>query len=506
MFVRKKPNKSGLVSVQVVDKSSGSYKVIKTIGASSSLEQIALLVKKGKDFIDSFGGQQHLEFGAINEKQLVDLFFNGIKEIRLVGPELILGKIFDEIGFDRIPEELFRHLVISRLAFPVSKLRTVDYLYKKQGIILSVDRIYRYLDHLHDSQKDLVQKISFEHTLTVLDNQIGVVFYDVTTLYFETDTQDELRKTGFSKEGKHQHPQILLGLLVSRDGYPLAYEIFEGNKYEGHTMLPVVNRFRQQYNLGQLVVVADAGLLTNANIEELLAENYDFILGARIKNESEKLRTEILASPYKNGETREYQKGEGIRLIVGYSESRALKDQANRERGIGKLQKASTSGKLSKKNINNRGYNKYLKIEGDAQISIDYQKLEADKIWDGLKGYLTNTKLSKADTISQYNNLWRIERAFRISKTDLRIRPIYHRRKQRIEAHLCIAFCAYKVFKEFERQLKIKLPGLSAEKAIETANTIFKITIEMPYSKKKASKLHLQLKEQEQLLKAFNLC
>ena len=173
-----------------------------------------------------------------------------------------------------------------RLVYPKSKLKTKEYLYRYQQKSYSEDDIYRYMDKLHSKQKNLVQQISYEHTLKVLDSSIEVVFYDVTTLYFEIEQEDDLRKTGFSKEGKHQNPQIVLGLLVSRDAYPLAYDIFEGNQYEGKTFLPILDGFKDKYGFKKLTVVADAGLLSNTNIEQLTSKGYDFILGARIKNEN----------------------------------------------------------------------------------------------------------------------------------------------------------------------------------------------------------------------------
>jgi len=120
-----------------------------------------------------------------------------------------------------------------------------------------------------------------------------LVFYDVTTIYFETNHEDELRKTGFSKEGKHQNPQVVLRLLVSKNGYPLAYDVFEGNNFLGKTMLPIINAIKNKYDLNQLIIVADSGLLSNPNIEELRAENYEFILGARIKNESKSIKEDF---------------------------------------------------------------------------------------------------------------------------------------------------------------------------------------------------------------------
>jgi transposase len=223
-----------------------------------------------------------------------------------------------------------------------------------------------------------------------------------------------------------------LGLLVSIDGYPLAYEIFEDNKFEGHTMLPIIDAFRIKYNLEKLVIIADSGLLSNANIIDLQAREYEFILVARIRNESRYLKKKILGLNLKNGESRVLTKDIPTKLVISYSYTRAKKDKANREKGLRKLEKQIRAGRLTKASINNRGYNKYLKLDGEINITIDREKFEADGKWDGLKGYLTNTVLSKDEIIENYNHLWKIEKAFRISKNDLKLRPIYHRLHPRI--------------------------------------------------------------------------
>jgi transposase len=252
------------------------------------------------------------------------------------------------------------------------------------------------------------------------------------------------------------------------------------------------------------VVVADAGLLSNDNIAELKSKNYEYILGARIKNEKNHVKQKILGLGLKNGQCKEIALDGYTRLIVSFSKSRAKKDAANRQRGLLKLEKAVEKGNLTKKNINNRGYNKYLKLQGDITVTIDYDKFNDDIKWDGLKGYSTNTKLDTDQVIAQYGNLWKIEKAFRISKSDLKIRPIYHRLKRRIEAHICVAFCAYKVYKELERQLKEKKTEWSPEQAIDIAKTIYEISIVSPFSQIKESRLHLNNNEQVKLLELFS--
>lgn len=403
MFIRPLKSKNGKTYIQVVDKSSGKYKVLKSFGGSASLSEQSKLKKKAQEWISKYTGIQ--EFDFTNTKEQIDHFFKSINQLHQVGLDLLLGKLFDEIGFNKIDDDIFKQLVLYRISYPKSKLKTTEYLYRYKQISWSEDQVYRYLDKLYNSQKEQVQQISYEHTRKILNNDISVVFYDVTTLYFEIDNEDELRKTGFSKEGKHQNPQIVLGLLVSKNGYPLAYEIFEGNKFEGYTMLPVLESFKHKYKLEKLVIIADSGLLSNANIEDLRDKKYDFILGARIKNESASIKKKILALELENGKSAIIKKGD-IKLIINYSDKRARKDKFNRERGIRKLEKKVKSGRLTKSSINNRGYNKFLKLKGEIQVTMDQEKIEQDSQWDGLKGYITNSTLNKEEIIENYKHLW----------------------------------------------------------------------------------------------------
>ena len=503
MFIRKKKNPNGFFTIQVIDKSQSKYRVAKNFGVAKSLLQQSELVVQAGQWIKEKSAS--IELDLFSEDKQIENFLNGIRSLRREGLELVLGKIFDDIGFNKISDPIFRQLVLYRLAYPASKLKTTQYLYRYHQIDWDEDRVYRYLDKLHKSQKELVQQISYSHTVKILQGDPQIVFYDVTTVYFEIEREDELRTTGFSKEGKHQNPQIVLGLLVSKNGYPLAYDIYEGNKFEGHTLLPVIESFKAKYNLQKLIVVADAGLLSNKNIELLINKNYEFILGARIKNESRILQNKILATKFSNGQTNMFPKQDNLKLIVSYSDNRARKDAMNRERGLKRLEKQLGKGRFNKASINNKGYNKYLKLTGDLTISIDYDKYRADACWDGLKGYITNCALGTDEIIENYNHLWQIEKAFRISKTDLKIRPIYHRLPKRIEAHICLNFVAYKVYKELERQLKLLNSPLSVNKVIEIAQSIFQIEIETPKAKTIFRKTLLLTQEQKLLASILNI-
>jgi transposase len=488
MFIRKKPNKSGSISVQIISKSGGKYHVHKTIGSGQSEQEVEKLYFLAKQELERISAQSKLFVSETDA--VINQVFESLQNasIKTVGPEIIFGKVYDHIGFNAIKESLFRHLVIARLAFPLSKLKTIEYLYRFQGVMLDIDAVYRFLDKLNSKLKSKVEQIAFTHTKKILNDSISVVFYDMTTLYFEASDEDDLRKTGFSKDGKHQSPQIYLGLLVGIGGYAIGYDIFEGNIYEGHTLIPFLEKTAEKFDLKKPIVVADAGLLSNENIKALEDKNYEYIIGARIKNEPDKIKQLILEKKLKDGESIKIAKASN-HLIVAYADNRALKDEHNRKRGLQRLEKQIKKGKFTKSSINNKGYNKYLKMKGDILIEIDYEKFNADKCWDGLKGYVTNTKLTDKQVMENYKNLWHIEKAFRMSKTDLRIRPIYHRLKSRIEAHICISFTAYCIYKELERILYKEKSTLSLKKAAEVTHNMYEITYSLPESKHTKTKL-----------------
>ena len=478
MFIRKKKNKSGSVSIQIIQKINRSNKVIKTIGSSKDVDEVEKLYLKALYELPRLFGPT-----LFDKEVKPDIAELSNDSIQIIGPELIFGKIYDKIGFGTIQEPLLRHMAISRISHPGSKLQLSKYLSDIGEKPISVYSIYRFMDKLHNRLKEKIEDISFNYTKQILGGKIGVLFYDVTTIYFEASEADDYRIAGFSKDGKHQNPQILLGLLVGKDGYPIGYEIFEGNTYEGHTLISVLQKYIARFNIDKPIVVADSGLLSRSNIKMLIENDFKFILGARIKNEKKHTINQILILKLHNGEVKTIKNDEGLTIHISYSEKRAHKDAYNREKGVNKLKKSISSGQLTKKNINNRGYNKYLKMEGKMNISIDKEKLNKDAKWDGLKGYITNTKLSSEEVLNSYNNLWKIEKAFRISKSDLRVRPIYHRLRQRVEAHICISFMSYLIFKELERIIEKNKLDLSVTEALKQINKMYGIKLQTPNNK-----------------------
>ena len=489
--VRKKKNSSGSISIQIVDRKNRGYKVVETIGCSKDELEIEALYQKALGRIDELENNLLYLSEEKSREEHYKEFFSSITTDNIVpiGDELIYGRLFDELGCNdvfqtsslkKVKEKqfLFRSLVISRILYPGSKLYLADYLeyFKKQTI--STDTIYRFLDTLYTKEiKSKIEKCIFAHTKKIMDNTITITFYDVTTLHFESESEDDLRRIGFSKEGKLARPQIQLGLFTTLQGYPLSFEVYEGNKFEGHTLTDVLQKFQKRFNLSDKpIVVADKGMLNNANIAYLENNDYKYILAYKIKTIDRELKEKIAnltflddgvihtldiekEITYKDSEGKNQKLQIKQRLILTYSSKRAKKDRRTREKALEKINSALDKKNITKSDLKLSYYAKYLDI--DDKCSIKY-KLNSDKVdidakLDGIKGFATNDFTLKADdVIAHYQNQYAVERAFRISKTDLRIRPIYHRLENRIKAHILISFVSYAIFMEFERRLKLK--------------------------------------------------
>lgn len=491
MFVKKKPNRSGSTTVVVAEKEKGATRYLKTIGTSSSPIDIAEYVREGERYIADESRKRcpELDFEGARQRaaelelEAVESFLSRIENVIHDAPKRILDKVFDAVGFHAVGDDIFRSLVVARLSFPSSKRATVEYLKSCFNEDHDLHKIYRYLDSLNGTRREEIQEISVRHTMDVYGGKIGVLFYDVTTLYFDSDKPDKLRKPGFSKDGKHSNPQIVLGLLVSGDGCPLAYSVNEGSKYEGHTMLPVVTSFVEKYGLTDFVVVADSGMMSDANLSDLEAKGYRYIVGARMRNMPEGIREWILSQEKRQDAVRELilDKDRHKRLLAGFSEERAALDAKNREKGVSKLKKKYATGTVTKSKITQRGYNKFLRVTGGDRITVtvDEAMVADDAKWDGLKGYVSNATSPPSAIVEAYHQLYNVEQSFRISKSKLEIRPVFHFNEDRIKAHISICFVALKVYRELERMLKNNNMKLSVDTVLNIARTIPTISVKM---------------------------
>jgi len=516
MFVRRKHNKSGSASIQVIAKIDGKYCVQKSFGSSTDESVLSSLEQKARQWAaeHEFGEDIFTTEGAAE----YDAIFAGIgqDQLRLVGPDLIYGRLFDKIGFGSVhtsDNDIFKSLVVTRLYRPGSKLKTLRYMAYFMNRYYDEDKIYRYLDELcwkpgskHKSEYDVkhdVEHVTYEQTKRVLGGNVAVVFYDTTTMYFES-REDDVRIPGWSKDGKNANPQVVLGLLVGPGGNPIGYEVHPGNTYEGHTMIPIIEKLQKRFGFPKPIVVADAGLLSKENIKDLEQGGYEYILGARIRSHSEQFKSQVASLGLTNGQSTSIQLTESRRMVVTMSDSRARKNAADRKKGLERLEKRFHTDKLTKDKLNNRGYNRFLTMSGDATIKIDYSKVEEDARLDGLKGYTTNSSLPDDKVIEEYGYLFMIERAFRFCKTDLDIRPMYHRLFNRIEAHICICFVAYTIMLELERILKAAGTHISLDRARFLAEKIYQIEYVNPYNNKQMSVL-LHTKEEPEVMELLDI-
>lgn len=492
----------------MVDKHGGKFKELHTVGVASDEQEVAALCEKGKEWIKSHLGILELDFESADSKALEEeratAVLNNIDAILLNGAKLILDKVYDSIGFNRIGDSVLRNLIAARLCQPMSKMATAEYLKSHFDEDVSLSKIYRYLDKLYNTQQETAQRISVEHTLSVLGGRVEMLFYDVTSLYFESFAEDDLRAPGFSKDGKTAETQIILGLLVCENGYPLSYSIYNGAQYEGYTMIPIIDDFKQRFGLDDFVVVADSGFMIKRNLSMLRSGGHKFIVGGRIRKVDSETAKWVMSLPHEDGQYHERVLDNGDRLIVSYSSKRAAKDAINRTKGVERLRKAFASGKITKDKINKRGYSKFLEIDNDVDVSICEAKIREDEKWDGLKGYVTNTSLPPDEVVAQYHGLWVVERAFRISKGTIETRPIFHFTEKRIEAHVCLCFVAYKVYKELERVIAVLNLGMSVDTVMRIAKTITTIRLKLPLNDKIVAKTMMLTHEQLALKPLFD--
>ena len=516
MYIRVKTSNNGATTyvqiVQAIRKADKvSQKIVRHVGVANStdeLEGLKILAASMKDALEA-GGQQFLfkpeEIAGLGPSKiehdddnynvnLKDLF----EEQRLIsGFHEIYGTLYDNMGYKKvianpskakISSRILRDIVIARIANPSSKRASSLMLEEDFGITIDLDKIYRMMDRLDEDAIRRIKQIAYQNTLSLLGGKIDVIFYDATTLYFESFTEDELKQNGYGKDGKFGQPQVLLALMVTSQGHPIDYEVFSGSTYEGHTLVDALAKIRDKYEIERVVFVADSAMLSGDNIARLekLGDKISFIVGARIKSMDGHIKKKILDS--KNYSTIDNQSQvaefdyKSKRLIVSYSGKRAAKDAHDRARAIDKLHKKLLKSKSAKSHVSNSGYRKYLKINGPASIEIDEDKIEADSAWDGLHGVITNSDIAPADVLKKYGDLWNVEAAFRVTKHDLAVRPVFHWKPHRIKAHIAICFMAYSMVKNLEHRVGLQYKKLSIE---SIRKTLAHVQTSILYDKKK---------------------
>lgn len=475
MFIRKKKNTSGSISVLLLTgerrkgKKHSNLRLIKNFGTSRDESELAQLVQKA---------EEHKQYLMVTSPKAVTLKITSARDIRScvslnVGFLDVYGKYFHEVfsKLDLKPHELkkLRDVVVMRIAHPASKRKTAM-LSKDYGIESQVDSIYKLMDQLTVPLIEETKKHIHRYTTSLLLTQketVDVMFYDLTTVYFETNTQDELRDFGFSKDGKCQHVQIMLAVIVTKHGLPIDYEEFPGNCHEGHTLIPVIDKIKVRYQIDKVVLVADSALMNNINLTTLTEKNIHYVIAARIKNTQKEIKKIILdKNDYRkivNTDTDLIQSKTitlptADTLVVFHSSKRARKDEYDRQKDIERIEKYIHS--TAKSQLTSRLKKPYVTISKSCKIEIDLEKLHHEKQFDGLFGIQTNLKnINPKEILNTYRGLWQVEQTFRIAKSNLEIRPVFHYNTKRIKAHFLICYMSLALIRYVAFQLhKKKLP------------------------------------------------
>lgn len=464
MRIRTVPTSSGKHAIQVVSKKDGEYVIHRHIGTFATESERSLLVSQATAYIEQHSNQLGLFTDAPQMWQLSQVEFISSQPLYLYH---LLSTAYDKLGLQAVDDPLIKDLVIARICAPASKRETQEILTDLFNRPYSLKTIYRHLKvAMGTGLQEKIQTALLTYAKEDLHDHLRLVFYDVTTLAFASQAQTKLKEFGFSKDHRSQDTQVVVGLVVNTDGFPLYFDIFAGNTFEGSTFLTVVKKVRALLAVPDLVVVADAGMLSQRNMDELNESGIQFVVGARIAT----LPTSVLRSLATTLAGADQSVTEiahkGYRLIVDHSTKRANKDRHNldkqREKALSALQSPSAI---------TRRY-RFLKVSDKKNYALNEELLEKAKLVEGMKGYLTNTKIGHSLIIERYHDLWKVEKAFRITKSDLEARPIFHRLDEVIKAHITIVFAGLAVSRLLELQT-----GMSIHAVLKLTSNIFTHTI-----------------------------
>lgn len=490
VFVRKAAGRSGATKVQIAERVDGRNRILEHVGTARSEPELAALMAEARRRLRP--GQQALELGV-----------EGVPEDGR--PAVITGKrcallwdvlcaVYERLGFDIVDDGAFQQLVLARIVEPTSKADSVRVLTEIGVQAVSLRTMFRSLQRAQQRDyRGQVAAACFTHATTSGD--VSLCLYDVTTLYFEAEQEDQLRKVGYSKE-RRVDPQIIVGLLVDRAGFPLEIGCWEGNAAETATIVPIVKQFQDRHQLAEMVVVADAGMLSASNLRELDEAGLRFIVGSRVTKAPVDLASHFrwhgdaftdgqiidtitprVATAAARSVNEVNKRAEPVwdptvhtrswRAVWAYSASRAARDrktltlQENKANAVVAGEKAARTPRFV--------------TARNGALSLDEASLARARRLAGLKGYVTNipvTTMPAVEVIASYHDLWQIEASFRMSKTDLRARPMFHHTRDAIEAHLTVVFAALAVARHLQNQT-----GLSIKKIVRTLRPLQQITV-----------------------------
>lgn len=506
MFIRRVSRKNGSTLVKIIENIREGEKIVQralnTVGVARDREELVALEAVAKQKIvellngrnpalPGLEGAVHSSGESVNRRAEHTVVLGDIREEKRinVGVEDVFGAIYSQMDFEDLIvgtrkdaewNGILKKVVLARLFEPESKRKTSNEVLKDLNQEIPLEKIYRMMDRLVPLEEEIKKRV-FQSSLSLLDHEVDVLFFDVTTLYFESFEPDELRAFGFSKDCKFKETQIVLALVTNNRGVPLTYEIFPGNQNEGKTLVEIVKKIKSSYSIKNVVMVADRAMFSDDNLSLLEAENIKYIVAAKLKTMKREVTAQFLDHSMCNleGWIKDLNVG-NRRLVVSYAIDRAKRDYKQRMRLVERLLKKASNNKIPLKSlINNNGTKKYIEVSGE-KATINEEKIFSDSQWDGIHGVITNYSRddqSPQQILERYKGLWKIEEVFRVNKHDLKMRPVYHWKPERIRAHILICFMAYVMLnttKEIlaKRAIKLSVAELRKEVSKRQASII----------------------------------
>ena len=435
-----------------------------------------------------------------------------VEEARLIdGVHEVAGHLYEELNYSSLLRNqkynrILKDLVLCRISNPSSKLATSQHLKRYYHKEHDIDAIYRTMDHVF-ARIDKMKQTTFQSTLSLIPSKVDILLFDVTTLYFESTEVDELRRFGYSKDFRFNTTQVVLALATNSDGLAVGYELFEGNKAEVKTLINALENWKKLFNIEHVCFIGDRAMFTAENLNALDERGYSYIVAAKLRGLPDVMQQKILHSQnyipdmvdedfcwinelnYEEADI-EWLRQQGVKpkkiqsyrkkiaenqhrkFVVSYSSKRARCDAKKRDLLLDKIKKQLNKTADSVRLISNTALKKYTHSEGQSKTSLDSQKIETDQLWDGLHGVITNLKDARlAHILSEYKRLLKIEECFRVNKTTLKMRPIYHFKPERIHAHVAICYMAFALIRQLEYRVKL-IKKLSIDSIIEELNSV----------------------------------
>jgi hypothetical protein len=471
LYVRKVKTASGATAVQIASTSRGVRTIEEHIGSARDDAAVAALVSVARKKIQ--GDQLAFDFALTSGESPVGQPVVVSRRSRILWE--VLENAYERIGLGDVGNNAFKQLVLGRVVEPTSKADTIRVLHELEvPQVVSLRTVWRTLATCVEKnwRDKACQKL---YAYATQGQKLHLVLYDVTTLYFEIDEEDDLRKVGMSKE-RRVDPQIVVGLLTTSTGFPLEIHAFEGNTAETLTLIPVLESFRKRHELAEVVVVADAGMLSASNLNRLEDSGFRFIVGSRISKAPYDLAEhfEQHGTEFVDGQTiecfRKMGQGEGLRsrrVVYQFSQARKRRDVITLDKQVARAESVASNKTPGKKE-------RFVK-HTDNKKSVDTTLVEKARHLVGLKGYVTNiaeNTMSGPQIVTTYHELFQIERSFRMAKNDLRARPIFHHRTDSINAHLTIVFTALGIARDLEQRT-----GVSIQRIVRTLKPLQDTTI-----------------------------